>query len=1285
MLLARRRPFVLGLPARLVLLVVLSLGTARARAGSSFQVGTFQKTVAAAPAVQAVPHGLGVVPKALILWTNAGTNELVGVHYRISLGFTDGTSAYSVSTASQDADNAATQSDCSRRIADRALTVVEWPEVTIAEASLTSWDAASFTLTWAPNNAVPFSVHYIAIGGTDVSARVHTWTMPTVTGNRVVAGIGFQPDAVLLAHAGSGFTNPIPSSIEQVGFGLGAFDAAGRQWANTVFCGTGSAQSDTQRSQLANAALLAINATPAIVKRASFVSVNADGYTLNFTTTNANASRVVALALKGVNVRVQNFLKSTAAAPAAQTIAGLGFAPKLLFLTSMQDLTRANPVLQARWGLGASDGVAEASSAVHDANNLAFTSTDSADKASKVFVKINNNAQVINAEADFTSMNPDGFTLNWTTNDAVPTQMLYLALGSLAPTEVRLGSVDARARPEGVLVEWRTGYEVNNLGFHVHREEAGQLRKITRSLVAGGALLGGCDTPLAAGGGYRFLDREGTVSARYWLEDIDLGGKRTFHGPVVPTAGVPTAGVPAADKFGAAAAETSPALGAMSPAAPAAPARPRQSEILALNPPISAIDESSRRAVQLLLASMPAVKLTVREEAWYRASGAELAAAGADLGADPCLLHLFADGVEVPMRLSGLLGGRLTQESAIEFYGTGQDTPSSDARVYWLIAGAQPGKRIRAELRMPAAEEVEEERSFPQAMELREREIYFAALKNGDGENFFGPVITAEGGAQTFLAADLDPEPPGNALLEVSVQGVTEADHRLRVLLNGVQVTEMSFSGQACARAEAALPYGRLREGENRVEVFAEGGDADVSLFDRVRVAYWRRFVAEGDTLRCPVEGGRPVTLRGFSSPRVLVADVTDPAAVYLRLGEVVADGEGFAIKLPAGRAGLLYAFCEDRAPSPAAIEANRPSRWSEAQPGAGFVIISHRDFVETLAPLRSLREAEGWTVAVADVADIYDEFSFGTRDPRAIRRFLRRAREAWGQKPSAALLVGDSSFDPRNYLGRGDRDLVPTKLVDTDYLETASDDWFADFDDDGLAEMPIGRLPVRTREEAQRVVAKIVAHAEAPAGEAWRREVLLVADASDSYDFERAAGELKALLPSSWTAQEVYRGRGDDASVRTALREGIESGKSLVNYVGHGSVEVWRGEILTSASARRLQNGSRLPIFVAMNCLNGFFHDIYTESLAEALLLAEEGGAAAVWAPSSLTTPEQQALMNRELMRRLCPADDSVGDSAGAPPTLGEAVQAAKAAARHVDLRRTWILFGDPCMRVGE
>ena len=104
------------------------------------------------------------------------------------------------------------------------------------------------------------------------------------------------------------------------------------------------------------------------------------------------------------------------------------------------------------------------------------------------------------------------------------------------------------------------------------------------------------------------------------------------------------------------------------------------------------------------------------------------------------------------------------------------------------------------------------------------------------------------------------------------------------------------------------------------------------------------------------------------------------------------------------------------------------------------------------IEPLKLLRERQGLRVAVVSVEDIYDEFSLGHRTPQAIRDFLEFARSNWEPSPHHVLLVGDASFDPKNYLDKGDFDLVPTRLVDTRLMETASDDWFTDFNDDGTA-----------------------------------------------------------------------------------------------------------------------------------------------------------------------------------------------------------------------------------------
>jgi len=72
--------------------------------------------------------------------------------------------------------------------------------------------------------------------------------------------------------------------------------------------------------------------------------------------------------------------------------------------------------------------------------------------------------------------------------------------------------------------------------------------------------------------------------------------------------------------------------------------------------------------------------------------------------------------------------------------------------------------------------------------------------------------------------------------------------------------------------------------------------------------------------------------------------------------------------------------------------------------------------------------------------------------------------------------------------------------------------------------------------------------------------------------------------------------------------------------------------------------------------------------------LKARQGGAVGVWASSGLTSPEGQVEMNKELMRQLFN---------GESPPIGEAVRRAKAATNDQDIRKTWILFGDPTTRL--
>ena len=179
----------------------------------------------------------------------------------------------------------------------------------------------------------------------------------------------------------------------------------------------------------------------------------------------------------------------------------------------------------------------------------------------------------------------------------------------------------------------------------------------------------------------------------------------------------------------------------------------------------------------------------------------------------------------------------------------------------------------------------------------------------------------------------------------------------------------------------------------------------------------------------------------------------------------------------------------------------------------------------------------------------------------------------------------------------------------------------------------------------------------------------------NDEFNFEGASEEVRALLPAYLTVRKIFRGQfSSDAQAKAELLNGINQGALLVNFIGHGSVESWRGSLLTLEDAESLINGLKLPFFMNMTCLNGFFQNPYGETLAEALMKANGGGAIAIWTSSGLTEPDKQAVMNKELIKLLF-GRDSI--------TLGEATARAKASVTDQDIRKTWILFGDPSTRL--
>jgi hypothetical protein len=370
-----------------------------------------------------------------------------------------------------------------------------------------------------------------------------------------------------------------------------------------------------------------------------------------------------------------------------------------------------------------------------------------------------------------------------------------------------------------------------------------------------------------------------------------------------------------------------------------------------------------------------------------------------------------------------------------------------------------------------------------------------------------------------------------------------------------------------------------------------------------------------------------------------------------------------------------LLAVGDGGVSSAAGVKPNHPSQWHSVQAGADIAMVSNEQFAATLLPLVESHQTQGKSSAVVRIADLYDEFSFGERSPYAVRQFLMYASRNWKTTPKYLLLNGRASLDPRNFLGMGYLDFVPTKIVPTTSLMTASDDWFSDFNDSGMPTIATGRLPVSTVGEAETVVEKITAYEGQSTNGPWTGQALMIADLNDTENFTQDAQNVQSQLPTSLQVTDVFTSTVGTTVARQEILDGINSGQLVVNYLGHGSEEEWSGSnLFNTTSVSSLTNGSKLPVFLIMNCLNGFFQDVYAQPLGVTLILAPNGGAVAVLASSGLNQPPPQTKLDGLIVQSALGAT---------PQALGDAILGAKAQITDSDVRKTYILLGDPAMQI--
>jgi hypothetical protein len=243
----------------------------------------------------------------------------------------------------------------------------------------------------------------------------------------------------------------------------------------------------------------------------------------------------------------------------------------------------------------------------------------------------------------------------------------------------------------------------------------------------------------------------------------------------------------------------------------------------------------------------------------------------------------------------------------------------------------------------------------------------------------------------------------------------------------------------------------------------------------------------------------------------------------------------------------------------------------------------------------------------------------------------------------------------------------------------TASDPAYAAVNgEDLLPDLAIGRLPAATLEELRRMVAKLLAYESS--GLPLAEQIVLVADNSDKAgNFEGDADKLASGILSGLDVTKIYLSQLGTAAARSNIREAFNEGTTLMSYIGHGAIHLWADENLFDIfDVASLAPQSKQSVLLTMNCLNGYFHFPYFNSLAEELLKAEDKGSIAVFSPSGLSLNDAAHVFHKALLEELLQ---------GGHERLGDAVLAAQAsyAAEGAlpEMLAIYHLFGDPAMRI--
>jgi len=300
--------------------------------------------------------GLGFQPKAIFLWGCPVTNENANTDSAHHIGIAAGGQQRSIQVGVQNG----TTNTFRARDATHVLHIISGSNTNLAIASLVSFDSGGFTLNFSTATTAGLIVNYVAFGGTDLSAQVVSSVMNTGG----ISGLSFQPEFAFFISYNENFAGSILTNATQC-FGVANDELA--EWS--LASAQGSLSSAGKDSVLRTTSFMAQVASGAMTYELSISGVTTNG--LTWTGSDGDGMEVLAFNLSGIRTFVGRYTKTTAAAPAADSLPNFGFVPQIYGLATANKISE-NPSTSSD-GAQISYGVFDRTRQVHtfrtDVNN----------------------------------------------------------------------------------------------------------------------------------------------------------------------------------------------------------------------------------------------------------------------------------------------------------------------------------------------------------------------------------------------------------------------------------------------------------------------------------------------------------------------------------------------------------------------------------------------------------------------------------------------------------------------------------------------------------------------------------------------------------------------------------------------------------------------------------------------------------------------------------------------------------------------------------------------------